>query len=73
MGQTVAQLVEALGYNLESLGFHSLWCYWKISLTLFLRLRYGHGVNSNSYRNECQEYLLGEKGGRCVELTNLLS
>jgi len=40
-------------------------------LTLFLRLRYGRGVNSNSYRNECQEYLLGENGGRCIGLSTL--
>jgi len=29
------------------------------------------GVNSASKRNECQEYILGGKGGRCVGLTIL--
>jgi len=71
MGQTVAHLVETLSYKLESRGFHSLWCYWKFSLTLFLRLRYGCGVNLDSYRNEYQEYLLGERGGRCIRLATL--
>jgi hypothetical protein len=29
------------------------------------------GVDSDSIRNEYQEYLLGNKGGRCVRLTTL--
>jgi len=33
---------------------------------------YGPGVDSASNRNECQEYFLGVKGGRCVGLTTLL-
>jgi len=32
---------------------------------------YGPGVDSASSRNEYQEYFLGGKGGRCVDLTNL--
>ena len=31
----------------------------------------GHGIDSASNRNENQEYFLGDKGGRCVGLTNL--
>jgi len=31
----------------------------------------GLGVDSASTRNEYQEYFLGGKGGRCVQLTNL--
>jgi hypothetical protein len=33
--------------------------------------RYGAGVDSASNRNEYQEYFLGGKGGRCVQLTTL--
>jgi len=38
------------------------------SLTSF-QPHYGPEVDSASYRNEYQEYFLGGKGGRCVELT----
>jgi len=33
------------------------------------RSHYGHGVDSDSNRNEYQEYFLGGQGGRCVRLT----
>jgi hypothetical protein len=63
----VAHLVEALWFRF-SMG----------SLEFFIDLilpppHYGPGVDSNSNRNEYQEYLLGEKGigGRCVRLTTL--
>jgi hypothetical protein len=32
---------------------------------------YGPGVDSDSNRNEYQEYFLGDKGGRCAGLTTL--
>jgi hypothetical protein len=32
-GHVVAQLVEALSYKPEGLGFHSRWCHWNFSLT----------------------------------------
>jgi hypothetical protein len=32
---------------------------------------YDPGVDSASYRNEYQEYFLGDKGGRCLGLTTL--
>jgi len=35
------------------------------------RSHYGPGVDTASNRNEYQEYFLGGKGGRCVELTTL--
>ena len=37
------------------------------------RLHYGPGVDSDSNRNEYQEYFLGDKSGRCVGLTTLPS
>jgi len=47
-----------------------------VSLGFFIyiksfRSHYGPGVDSSSNRNEYQEYYLGDKGGRCVRLTNL--
>jgi len=51
-----AQLVEALRYKLESLGFHP-------------QPHYGTGIDSASNGNEYQEYFLVGKGGRCVGLT----
>ena len=41
---------------------NSAWSFW---------LHYASGVDSESNRNEYQEYLLGGKGGRCVGLTTL--
>ena len=35
------------------------------------RSHYGSGVDSASNRNECREYFLVGKGGRCVRLTTL--
>jgi len=36
-----------------------------------IRLYYGPGVDSVSNRNGYQEYFLGGKGGRCLELITL--
>ena len=69
MGQE--QLVEALRYKPEGRGFDSRLCYWNFSLTQSFRPHCGPGVDSASNRNEHQEYFLGGKGGRCVELTIL--
>jgi hypothetical protein len=63
----VAQLVEALRCKPEGRGFDSRWCH----LTFF-RPHYGPGIESASNRNECQEYFLGGKCGRCVGLIALL-
>jgi len=41
------------------------------SLTLSFQSHYGPGVDSDSNRNEYQEYLLGGKGGRRVGMTTL--
>ena len=56
----MAQLVEALHYRPEGLGFDSRWCHWNFSLTSY-RPHYGPGVDSASNRNEYQEYFLGVK------------
>ena len=56
----MAQLVEALRYKAEGLGFDSRWCHWNFSLTLSCRPHYGPGVDSasNSNRNDYQEIFL---------------
>jgi hypothetical protein len=41
------------------------------SINQSIRLHYGPGVVSSSYRNEYQEYFLKSKGGQCVGLTAL--
>ena len=43
----------------------------EFSLTSSLRPRHGLGVESASNRNECQDYFLVGKGGRCLVLTTL--
>ena len=67
----MAQLVEAPRYKLEGRGFDFPKCHWNFSLTQPFRPHYGPGVDSDSNRNEYQEYFLGGEGGRCVGLTNL--
>jgi hypothetical protein len=67
----VASLSDALSYNPKGRGFDSSWCtgilYWYNPSGSTETL----GFNSASNRNECQEYFLGSKGGRCVGLTTL--
>ena len=57
----MAQLVEALRYKSEGLGFDPRWCHWNFSLKQSFRSHYGPGVESASKRNEYQEYFLGVK------------
>ena len=38
-------------------------------LTQSFRWHYGSELDSCSNRNQCQRYLLGDKGGRCLRLT----
>ena len=64
-------MVDALRYKPEGRGFDSRQCHWKF-FDIILPAAYGTGVDSASNRNECQEYFLGKKDGRCVGLTNLL-
>jgi len=64
-------MVEALRYKPEGRGVNYRCCHWNFSLTKFFRPLYGPGVDSASNRNECQEYFLGVKGGRCVGLATL--
>ena len=70
-GKAIALLVEALRYKSEGRGFESRWCNRIFSLTQSFRPHHGPGVDSASNRNEYQEYFLGGKGGRCVELKTL--
>jgi len=42
-----------------------------VSLEFFIDIIPGPGVDSDSNRNEIQEYFLGVKSGRCVRLTTL--
>jgi len=44
----------------------------KVSLTHRPRLPPGSTPGTHFNRNQYQEYLLGDKGGRCVGLTTLL-
>ena len=44
----------------------------KFFIDLFLQAALWPGVDSDSNRNEYQEYLLVGRGGRCIRLTNLL-
>jgi len=67
----VAHLVEALGYKPGGRGFRSRLCHWNFSLTWSFRPNCGAGVGSAYNRNECQEYFVGSKGGRCVRMTTL--
>ena len=67
----VAQVNEALCYKPESCGFDSRWYHWNFFSIDIILPHYGAGVNSTSNRNEYQEYFLGGKGGRCVQLTTL--
>jgi fluoride ion exporter CrcB/FEX len=69
----VAQLVEALRIKLEGRGFDSQWFHWNFLLTLFFRPNQGPAVDSACNRNEYQEYVLADKGGRCGGLTTLLT
>ena len=68
---TIAQLVEAQPYTPEGRGFDFRWYHWSFSLTQSFRPHYCPGVDLVSNRNEFQEYFLGCKGGRRVELTTL--
>jgi hypothetical protein len=54
----VAQLVEALRYELEGRGFYSRWSHWNFSLTYTFRPHYGPGVDPACNRNEYQKYVL---------------
>jgi hypothetical protein len=67
----MAQLVETLRYKPEGRGFDCWWCHWNCSLTEFFRLHYGPGVDSAPNRNEYQDHILLNKGGRWVGLTTL--
>ena len=67
----VEQSFEVMRYKPEGRGFDSRWCLWNISLISPFRQHYGHGVDSDSDKNEYQEYFLGCKGGRRVWLTIL--
>jgi hypothetical protein len=51
----VVQLVKALRYKPEGLGFDSHWRHWNVSF----RPHYSPGVHSASNRNEYQGYLGG--------------
>jgi hypothetical protein len=65
MAQAAAQLAEALR------GFDFQWCHWNYSLTSSFWPHIGSGVDSAFNKNEYQEYILRDKGGRCVGLTAL--
>ena len=51
----------AVLYKSEGRGFDSRWCHWKFLLSQPFRPHYGPGNDSDSNRNEYQEYFLGVK------------
>jgi hypothetical protein len=57
-----AQLVEALRYKRKCRGFDSHWCLWNCSLTESLRPHNGPEFDSDSNRNEYQQYFWGVVG-----------
>jgi hypothetical protein len=63
--------IQALRYNPEGRGFDSRRCHWNFSLTQSFRPHSGPGDDSACNRNEYQEYFLGGKGGRCVQMITL--
>jgi len=65
----VEMLVKALRYKLEGRVFDSRRIHRDFSLTYSLRPHFDSGIDSSSNINDYQEYLLGDKGGQCVELT----
>ena len=67
----MAQLVVLLIYKPEVRGFDFRWCHCVFTDIILPAALYDPWVESNSNRNECQEYFLGGKGGRCVRLTAL--
>ena len=60
VGHMVAQLVEALNYKPEGIGFDSRWCYWHFSLTSF-RPQYGPGVAQSRTEMSTMNISLGVK------------
>jgi hypothetical protein len=70
VGYAVAQLVEAyiaLLYKQKDLRIN----WWDFSQTSSFWLHHGTKGDSASNRKKHQQYLLGDKGGRCVGLTTL--
>ena len=59
--------VEALRYNPEGRGFNSRWFHW----SFYLHNPSDPVVDSDSNRNEYQEYFLWGKSGRCIGLATL--
>jgi len=67
--QQTAQWHSCLRHCTTSPRVRSRWCHWNLLLTFSFRPHCSPGVNSNSNRNEYQEYFLGANGW-CVRLTN---
>jgi hypothetical protein len=65
------KLVETLCCKPEGRLFDSRWVLWDFSLTLSNRQHDISGIYSASNINDNEEYLLGGKDGRCVQLTTL--
>ena len=53
----------------QGYGFRSSMRSFHFSLNQSFRNHYGSELDLVSKRNECQRYLLGDKGGRCIRLT----
>jgi len=53
-----------LRYNSEGLRFDSRWSHWDYSFAWCFQSHYGPGVDSDSNRDEYQEYILGVRAAR---------
>jgi len=59
----------AWGYKSQGHGFPSSMSSFHFSLNQSFRNHYGSELDLSSNRNECQRYLLGDKGSRCIRMT----
>jgi hypothetical protein len=61
----------ATGHSGSAVGLGTALQTWRSRIRLEFSIDINHPINSDSNRNEYQEYFLGGKGGRCVGLTSL--
>jgi len=69
----MSQLVEKLHYKPEGRGFDSRCFHWNYSFSYSFRPNCVSGVETDSNRNEYQEYFVWGKGGRCVGLKKIFT
>jgi len=70
-GQTVAQFVEALHFNLEGHGFDTQWCHWKFYLPKTSGRTKTLGSTHPATEMSTRNISCGDKGSQCIGLTTL--